>query len=47
MYYKYVIKTIDDILRKYRIKNINNNLLEDKLYESYLNLEKMLDEENS
>lgn len=47
MYYKYVIKTIDDILRKYRIKNINNNLLEDKLYESYLKLEKMLDEENS
>ena len=47
MYCKYVIDTISITLKKNCDKKQNCILLEDKLYESYLMLEKLLNQEIS
>lgn len=47
MYCKYVINTLNNALKKIRIKKYDSKLLEDELYESYLKLEKLFNEEIS
>lgn len=47
MYCKYVINTLNNALKQLRVKKRNNKLLEDELYESYLKLEKLFNEEIS
>lgn len=42
MYCKYVIDTINNNIQKLKLKNRDSNILEDKLYESYITLEKIL-----
>lgn len=45
MYCKYVISLITNGLNKIRMINHDDSVLEDKLYNSYLELEKLLNEE--
>lgn len=45
MYCKYVISLITNGLNKIRMINHYDSVLEDKLYNSYLELEKLLNEE--
>lgn len=45
MYCKYVINTLSVGIKQFIIKNEKNEVLEDKLYESYIKLEKILNTE--
>lgn len=45
MYCKFVIDTLSISIKKLNIKNKNYDILEDKLYESYIKLEKILNTE--
>lgn len=47
MYCKYVINTLNNALKKIRTKKQSDKLLENELYESYLKLEKLFNEEIS
>lgn len=47
MYCKYVINIINNTIKKIKPTDKNYKLLEDKLYKSYLKLEKILNYENS
>lgn len=45
LYCKYVIGIISDSIRKLKYKNIHNKELDDRLYESYLKLEEIINNE--
>ncbi len=47
MYCKYVVNIINDAILKIRSMRIEDDLLEEELYNSYLKLEKLLEQENS
>lgn len=47
MYCKYVINVISNAIFKIRSMNVNDELLEDELFKSYIKLEKLLKQENS
>lgn len=45
MYCKFVIDVLNSGIEKLKLKNENYDILEDKLYESYVQLEKILNAE--
>ncbi len=47
MYCKYVVNIINDAILKIRSMRIEDDMLEEELYNSYLKLEKLLEQENS
>lgn len=47
MYCKYVIDVLSNAILKIRSIKVNDELLEDELFESYIKLEKLLEQEIS